>query len=82
MRLYPGIRACPYIRKYPYNIVCKIPLKISVLMILGHLKGHHFCTVTPLVIGCYTRKIWPGESLIPKYVYFLFWKLSFYKNTN
>ena len=47
MRLYLGIRACPYIRKHPYNIVCKIPLKISVLMIVDHLKAIIFALLPP-----------------------------------
>ena len=39
MRLCPGIRAGPYIRTQPSKFVCKIYLKISILMVVGHLNS-------------------------------------------
>ena len=74
MRLYPGIRAGPYMRKHPSKFVCKISLKISVPMVVGHLNSliwPFFHPYTFLVMGYFTKKMWPGESLRPKYIDFL-----------
>ena len=42
------------------------PSKLSNFAILVH-----FFTLTFLVMSLFTRKMWPGESLTPKYIYFL-----------
>ena len=75
MRLYPGIRAGPYIRKHPLKYVSKISLKISVLMVVGHLNSliWPFCFIffTLFVLGnglFYYKNVARGVSETQMYI--------------